>query len=509
MKPHFNPFILLSFAMAITPASAQTLGPQIVGPPSAMEGNPAAIPLPGAVQLTAEQLDQLLGPIALYPDALIALILPAATVPSDVVLAERYLAGEGVGPAQIDDQSWDDSVKALAHYPTVVTWMDQNLSWTKQLGEAFIAQPAEVMKSIQRLRAAARAAGTLVDTPQQQVVTQSDTISIVPAERDVIYVPYYDPDIVYIRRPGYSYGSSFFSFSVGYPVGFWLGYNLDWHQRRIWMIDRHERERYWRDQRDWRRPSFAAGSTWTNDTWRRPWTPNPNYVRPVQPHYRRSAPVVTRPTPIIRDMPTRISSTAWNAPAANEGTTRVDSTTSASPQRTVYSRSRNYQPGSRAVPQVQASVAPLQSNFSAPIPTAATTPSTTPTVPIVRARPPAYTRGERNSPPSQRQSTPPPAQQQSAPPATEQRSREPREFRGRPDVPRGPGNSQGFSARSSAPTAAAAPAPAPASSSSSSSAAAAPETVRPAARTSSATSTPSAPAESNVSAPRIYSRGSR
>ncbi|MEO6568823.1 MAG: DUF3300 domain-containing protein [Opitutaceae bacterium] len=489
MKPLFSSFIALSFtASAMTRLSAQTLGPQIVGA-SPSESNPTAISVSaGAWQLSAEQLDQLLGPIALYPDALIALILPAATVPSDVVLAGRYLAGEGVGPPQIDDQSWDDSVKALAHYPTVVTWMDQNLAWTKQLGEAFIAQPAEVMKSIQRLRSAARAAGTLVDTPQQQVITQSETISIVPADRDVIYVPYYDPDMVYIRRPGYLYGSSFFSFSVGYPVGFWLGYNLDWQRRNIWIVDRHERERYWREQRDWRRPSFAVGSTWTNDTWRRPWTPNPNYVRPPQPQYRRSAPVVTRPTPIVRDMPGRTLSSR-TAPAGNEGMTSGDSTTSSSTQGTVYSRSRNYQPGPPAAPQVQASVTPLQSTFSAPVPAAAQT--TTSTTPIVR-RPPAYTRGERNPPPSPSQATPP---------ASEQRSREPREVRGRPDVPRAPSSSSGGNVRSSA-----APAPAPAPTSAP---AAATETAQPAARASSSTPAPSAPAENTPSAPTIYSRGSR
>src|SRR3954468_20689248 len=115
-----------------------------------------------------EELDQLFGPIALYPDALIALILPASTVSSDVVMAARYLRGNG-DPARVETESWDDSVKSLSHYPEVVKWMDENLAWTKQAGEAFVAQPADVMNAIQRLRTAARAAGTLVDTPQQRV----------------------------------------------------------------------------------------------------------------------------------------------------------------------------------------------------------------------------------------------------------------------------------------------------------------------------------------------------
>src|SRR6185312_7894233 len=116
-----------------------------------------------------EELDELFGPIALYPDALIALILPASTVPSDVVMAARYLNSNG-DPTKIDDQGWDDSVVDLMHYPDLIKWLDENLSWTKQAGEAFLAQQSDVMNSIQRLRAKARAAGSLVDTPQQQVV---------------------------------------------------------------------------------------------------------------------------------------------------------------------------------------------------------------------------------------------------------------------------------------------------------------------------------------------------
>ena len=112
-------------------------------------GSPAAEPAPdsGPVQpaaeparFTAEQLDQLLGPIALYPDALIALILPAATAPADLVIAARFFANEG-DPASAAGRAWDESVKSLVHYPEVVKWMDQNLEWTKQVGEAFVAQP--------------------------------------------------------------------------------------------------------------------------------------------------------------------------------------------------------------------------------------------------------------------------------------------------------------------------------------------------------------------------------
>src|SRR6185295_10263232 len=151
---------------------------------------------------TQQELDQLFGPIALYPDALVALILPAATVPSDVVMAARFLRDNG-DPSRLESESWDDSVKSLSHYPDVVKWMDENLAWTKQAGEAFVAQPADVMNAIQRLRAAARAAGTLIDTPQQRIVIEEDNIAIIPADPEIIYVPRYDPEVVYISRPYY------------------------------------------------------------------------------------------------------------------------------------------------------------------------------------------------------------------------------------------------------------------------------------------------------------------
>ena len=161
-----------------------------------------APPSSTGLRRTAAELDQLLAPIALYPDALIALILPAATVPTDIVLAARHLRDNPGDASQIEHRAWDDSVKSLTHYPDVVKWMDENLHWTKQVGEAFAEQPAEVMQSVQRLRAKARAAGTLVDTPQQLVLAEPQVIRIVPAQPDIIYVPYYEPEIVFVDRPG-------------------------------------------------------------------------------------------------------------------------------------------------------------------------------------------------------------------------------------------------------------------------------------------------------------------
>jgi hypothetical protein len=226
-----------------------------------------------------EDLDQLLGPVALYPDPLIALILPASTVPADVTAAADYLNANG-DPAQVDSQPWDDSVKALAHYPDVIKWMGANPDWTQALGAAFLQQPADVMNSIQQLRAQARAAGTLVDTPQQQVVMEDDNICIVPAQPDVIYVPEYDPGVVYVE------GGPPLAFSDGWPVGVWLGFECDWAG---WGI----RTGAWHPGWDWRRDHFNGGEG-------RQWRPDPGRVREFHQNFAGGRPNIPSPRPMAR-----------------------------------------------------------------------------------------------------------------------------------------------------------------------------------------------------------------
>jgi hypothetical protein len=223
-----------------------------VAPLLAQDGAPPVPPDAVAVRLTEAQLDQLLGPIALYPDAIIALILPASTVPADVVLAARQMRGSNNDRSQVEQRAWDESVKSLTFYPDALKWMDDNLEWTRQLGEAFLAQPADVMNAIQRLRAKARAAGTLVDSVQQQVLVTPDAIRIVPAQPDVIYVPQYDPGVVFVDQPAF-YPLPPLAFGAGIRVGSWLAYDCDWAHRKIWMGDRHRR---WQAH-DWQRPVVA------------------------------------------------------------------------------------------------------------------------------------------------------------------------------------------------------------------------------------------------------------
>lgn len=161
-------------------------------------------PVDAGPPLSAAQLDSLTAPVALYPDALIAQILTAATYPLEVVEAAHWLEepsnealrGDALAAA-LELQGWDLSVKSLVPFPDTLRMMERNLQWTEQIGDAFLAQQSDVMDSIQRLRRLAIAAGTLSSTPQQTVSTEDGEIIVQPVGPDVVYVPYYDPAIVY------------------------------------------------------------------------------------------------------------------------------------------------------------------------------------------------------------------------------------------------------------------------------------------------------------------------
>ena len=181
--------------------------------------------------LSPEDMDDLLAPIALYPDPLIAQILPAATFVDQIDEAARYVRQYG-RYARIDDQPWDVSVKAVAHYPDVLYMMDQKYDWTVALGQAYLDQPQDVMDSIQALREDAYAQGNLVSTSQQQVIVEPGDIRIVPAAPEYIYVPVYDPQVVYVERGGPSYG--FITFGAGLAIGAWLSRDMDWRDHRVY-----------------------------------------------------------------------------------------------------------------------------------------------------------------------------------------------------------------------------------------------------------------------------------
>ena len=180
-----------------------------------------------------EQLDNLLAPIALYPDPLLAQVLVAATFPDQIQDAAPWVRGRN--PDSIDYQPWDVSVKAVAHYPTVLSMLNDRMDWTTALGQAYVYQSTDMMMSVQRLRNMAYSQGNLVPTPQQQVVVDRGYIQIVPAQPRVIFVPAYDPSVIYVRRvyrPGYGF-DGFFNFGSGFVIGAWLNYDMDWGTHRV------------------------------------------------------------------------------------------------------------------------------------------------------------------------------------------------------------------------------------------------------------------------------------
>lgn len=213
--------------------------PPISGPPPGAYPAPPPGPVPppppdaSAYQAySAEQLDNLLAPIALYPDPLLAQVLPAATFVDQIDEAARWVRVNGEDG--IDDQDWDVSVKAVAHYQSVLYMLDGNLDWTTALGQAYVSQSSDVMASIQRLRSMAYAQGNLVSTPQWQIADQDSDIQIWPADPQYMYVPTYDPDVIFYQ-PVYSEGSygDALVFGVGLAIGVWLDRDFDWQHHRI------------------------------------------------------------------------------------------------------------------------------------------------------------------------------------------------------------------------------------------------------------------------------------
>jgi hypothetical protein len=226
----------------------------VVGPAS-FEANAQSAP-PGysgqGTPLSTEELQQLVAPIALYPDALVAQILGAATFPDQIAYADDWLHQNSSLPPQslvqaVDSQAWDPSVKALTQFPSVLDNLAKNLSWTSALGEAYHTQTADVMTAVQVLRAKAQAAGNLKSGSQIVVVQQSPQVIVIqPANPQVVYVPVYNPTVVYgypYATPGYTVSpaaTAVVAFGVGVAVGAMMstswGYsswNCNWHSTTV------------------------------------------------------------------------------------------------------------------------------------------------------------------------------------------------------------------------------------------------------------------------------------
>ena len=236
-----NKFSTSALALVLALSPSQALLAQTQPSPNAAATATASQSQP----LSEAQLDALVAPIALYPDALLSEILMASTYPLEIIEADRWVAanknlkGDAL-KAAVDQQSWDDSVKSLVATPDVLDLMSQKLSWTQQLGDAVLAQQPDVMDAVQRLRTKAQANNKLASTTQQSVSTQQQNgkqiIVIAPAQPDTIYVPYYDPTVVYGPWPYPAYPPYYWpppayigagilatglTFAAGYALGRW------------------------------------------------------------------------------------------------------------------------------------------------------------------------------------------------------------------------------------------------------------------------------------------------
>jgi Protein of unknown function (DUF3300) len=213
---------------------------------------------------TQPELDRMLAPIALYPDPLLSQILMAATYPIEVVEAARWSRAnprlrDDAAVRAVEDEDWDPSVKSLVAFPNVLARMDEDLDWTRDLGDAFLAQEPQVMDTVQQLRQRARAAGTLATDTRIRVFDEDRTIVVQPVDPRVVYVPYYDPRLAYGTwwwpayppvvwapwpgytvhypppRPGVAVGF-FWGPAVRISVGFFFG-AIDWPHREVRVVN--------------------------------------------------------------------------------------------------------------------------------------------------------------------------------------------------------------------------------------------------------------------------------
>jgi hypothetical protein len=214
-----------------------------------LPGGPFAQEPQGKASLSQAQLEQILAPVALYPDDVLSQILIASTYPLEIVQADRWakknsgLKGDAL-TAALEKQPWDPSVKSLVNFPQVLGMMSEKIDLTQKVGDAFLAQQEDVMKAVQSLRAKAQAAGNLKTTKEQKVIVEKETIIIQPANPQIVYVPTYNPTVVYgawpypayppayYYPPSYYAGAAFFGFAAGVAVGAAWGYawgHCNWH----------------------------------------------------------------------------------------------------------------------------------------------------------------------------------------------------------------------------------------------------------------------------------------
>ena len=245
------------------------------------------------------ELEELIGPIALYPDDLLAIVLPATAYPLQIIDAARFLEALETDSTLKPDPEWDDSVVALLNYPEVVELLNEDIDWTWRLGEAVVSQQGDVVAAIETFRDRAYAAGNLKSDSYQNVMRNDGVIEITPVSEDVIYVPYYEPEhvVVYQPRPVYYYYprsypvyyypySSAYDFDRGYFWGVTTAFTIGWLSDSLHVYHHsyyghpYYGHSYW-DRWWYRRPSINVYNTtysynssvtinryYTGDTWR-------------------------------------------------------------------------------------------------------------------------------------------------------------------------------------------------------------------------------------------------
>ncbi len=282
----------LWLAMTAVAVNGHAYAEELGGAPATEAFGPAE-DAPAEARFSQEQIEQMVAPVALYPDSLLAQVMMAATYPFEVAQADQWLKNNpGLEGEALDDavaaQSWDPSVKTLAFFPEVLGRLADDLSWTQDLGDAFLAQEADVMGAVQRLRREAQAAGNLETNSQQRVRTEGSNILVEPADPSTVYVPSYNPTTVYGSNwaPASTYYPETYSASSSYPtwvvfgagavVGALLMAVINWADDDYYVVDRH----YWPRRRHHHHIYYYGPVYWSHD-WH-----GPRYGRPAWYSYR-------------------------------------------------------------------------------------------------------------------------------------------------------------------------------------------------------------------------------
>jgi hypothetical protein len=243
--------VVLSALIIVVPLGQGTALAQSAAVQPVDNGQMAQQPPP---PLAPDQLDQLVAPIALYPDALVAQVLAGATYPNQVTEADQWRQAQGNGPADqiaaaANAHSWDPSIKALTAFPTVLVQMDKNIQWTTDLGNAYFNQPQDVMDAVQAMRQKAQAAGQLRSTPQLAMSVDNGLVVLAPADPAVVYVPVYNPWVVYgvpiavypgffwAPPPGIVWSGVGIAFGLGIGVAAFASFGWGWGH---WGVGWHD-----------------------------------------------------------------------------------------------------------------------------------------------------------------------------------------------------------------------------------------------------------------------------